>query len=317
MKMIKACIILIIVALSGCNSDTSGRALGSLERDRITLSAPASEVISAINVSEGQTVATGDILLQLNTQIADAKVRQLQADVAAKSAQLAELQAGARSEERLRASSQVNEVKAHLLDAEQRLERTKALRQKGLIGQAELDSAKAQRDSAAAQLQQAEESLLQLTNGTRPEQITQAQAILAAAQAALEAQQKIRDDLTLKAPIAGRIDISPWHVGDRISAGTVLLTLMSDGDPFVRVYLPQNRLAGLHIGSELNVDINDTKLTGKIRNIRADPVFTPYYALNERDRTNLMHLTDIVFAPSAIDTLKNIPDGIVVEVMLP
>ena len=64
-------------------------------RDRITLSAPASEVISAINVSEGQTVATGDILLQLNTQIADAKVRQLQADVAAKSAQLAELQAGA------------------------------------------------------------------------------------------------------------------------------------------------------------------------------------------------------------------------------
>lgn len=317
MNSIKSCFILIIFVLSACHSDTSGRAFGSLERDRITLSAPVGEVISAIHISEGQNVAKGDILLQLDTQVADAKVRQLDADVAAKYAQLAELKAGARSEERLRASSQVNEVKARLVDAQQRFERTQALRQKALIGQAELDSAQSLRDSAAAQLNQVQESLKQLTNGTRPEQIAQAQALLEAAQAGLDAQQKIRDDLTLKAPVAGRIDISPWHVGDRVSTGTVLLTLMADSEPYVRVYLPQNRLAGLHIGSKLIVNINGTTLTGKIRNIRANPVFTPYYALNERDRTHLMHLTDIIFEPSASAILTAIPDGVVVEVMLP
>nr|MCH1932138.1 hemolysin D [Shewanella shenzhenensis] len=48
------------------------------------------------------------------------------------------------------------------------------------------------------------------------------------------------------------------------------------------------------------------------RHIRSQPAFTPFYALNERDRARLMYLTDIDL-PSDL----NLPAGVAVEVHLP
>lgn len=301
--------------LCACGSDDSSVALGTLERDRISLSAPVSEVIRTLNVTEGQSVQPGDILLTLDSTLAESRLQQRQAELDSARATLDELLAGARREERAAAAAAAEAARASLTEASQRLSRNRTLFKQQMIGQAELDNAVAQHDAAAARLDQAEEQLRQLTNGTRPEKIRQAQAALRAAEARLAAEQKNLDDLTLRAPRAARIDLIAAEAGSRVNAGTPLLTLLANAEPYVRVYVPQSKIAALSVGTEVEVRVEGLPQTlhGRVRNVRAQPAYTPYFALNERDRARLMHLTEIVLN----DMPAGLASGLAVEVLLP
>lgn len=311
--------ILCSALISACGSDSGGRAMGSLERARITLTTPASETISRVAVHEGQQVQAGNLLLSFDNTRASAALRAQQALLQQAEARLAELRNGARSEERAAAAAKVEGAQAALTDASQQLQRARALRQQNLTGQAEVDGAIARRDSAAATLQQAQEQLAQLNNGTRPEQLSQAEAAVASARAQTDSAQKTLDDLTLTAPAAAAVDALPWHQGDRINAGTVAITLLTLGDPYARVYLPANRLDGLRSGSNVQVRVDGLAqpLTGTLTNIRSQPAFTPYYALNERDRSSLMYLSEVHFSGTALEQLRTVPTGRTLEVILP
>lgn len=301
--------------LGGCKQDTRGVALGSLERDRISLTAPASEQISLVAVHEGQTVKAGDLLIQLDTTSAKARLQQRLAEQQQARAALAELSAGARSETIAAARARVSGAQASLTDTSQQLQRAESLFKSRMVGQADLDSARARKDAATASLNQYEDQLQELINGTRPEQITQAEAALNATSARLALEQKALDDLSIRAPVDATLDILPWHTGDRVSAGTLMVSLLANSAAYARVYLPHEKLAQLHPGSQVQVSIDGVEqvLTGTIRNIRSQSAFTPYFALNERDRARLMHLTDIDLPEQA----GQLPTGLSVAVKLP
>jgi HlyD family secretion protein len=55
-----------MLLLSGCGKDAP-QALGTLEFDRVAVPAPVAERIVAIDVREGERVAAGQALLQLET----------------------------------------------------------------------------------------------------------------------------------------------------------------------------------------------------------------------------------------------------------
>ncbi|MGL5392739.1 MAG: HlyD family efflux transporter periplasmic adaptor subunit, partial [Shewanella sp.] len=84
---------------------------------------------------------------------------------------------------------------------------------------------------------------------------------------------------------------------------------------YVRVYLPATWLDRVKAGDSVNilVDGRAAPLNGTVRNIRSQPAYTPFYALNERDRARLMYLTDITLPSSAAD----LPTGMAIEVELP
>lgn len=308
-----------LLLLTACSGDNSGRAMGTLERDRITLTAPATETVTSVLVSEGQSVKQGDVLMTLDSTRAQAAVDAQQALLNQASARLAELQSGARKEERAAAAAALNGAQASLTEASRQLERARALRQQNLNSQADVDSAVARRDSARAAVQQAQEQVRELANGTRPEQLAQAEAAVASASAQLTSLHKALADLTLTATSDGQIDALPWHSGDRLNAGVIALTLLSDSDPYARVYLPANRLNAIHNGSAVQIKIDGVEqpLAGTVQNIRSQPAFTPYYALNERDRAALMYLSEIRFSDEALNTVRSLPSGRALSVVLP
>ncbi|MBU1294341.1 MAG: biotin/lipoyl-binding protein, partial [Gammaproteobacteria bacterium] len=90
---------LLLALLTACQSESTSYAMGNIERDRITLSAPTAEQIVLVKVSEGQQVSQGDILLQLDTRSADALIAQREAELAQANAALSELTAGTRPEQ--------------------------------------------------------------------------------------------------------------------------------------------------------------------------------------------------------------------------
>lgn len=306
--------IFVLFTVSACQSDDSSRAMGTIERDRIRLSATSSEQITSVNVSEGQVVHKGDILLQLNARSANALITQRKAELAQASEVLNELIAGTRPEELNAAAASLKAAQAASKEAELTYRRYAKLYKTNVIGKANLDSAKASKDRTKANTQNAQEQWLKLKNGSRKENIAQAQARVKAAQAQLAWQEKARDDLTIKAPADSLVDVLPWHMGDYVTSGTQLVSLLSTGAPYARVYLPATALTKLHKGDTVQVfaDGIEKPIQGIVRNIRSQPAYTPFYALNERDRARLMYLTDI--------DLKNtdkLPTGLAVEVHLP
>lgn len=305
----------LLMLLTACGKGGEDQALGTLERDRISLSATASEVITEVLVREGQTVAAGQLLLRLDDRRQSARVAQAAAEVARAEAQLMEWQNGARSEHIAAAQARLQGAQANAMAADNQLDRVRSLFQQKLVGKAEFDQALAQRDTTQAAVKDAREQWQLLLAGTRVEQLQQARAQLAAAQAALELERAALADLSVTATRAGRVDALPWLRGDRVSAGTVLAVLLVEDAPYARVYLPQRFRAGLREGDELQVRVDgvDRVFSGHIRSISADPAFTPFFALNQKERTRLVYLTEVALGADAAE----LPAGLTAQVFLP
>jgi len=314
----KVCRVLISIAflsaLSGCQPEAKHIALGTLERDRILLSATANETIRHIWVHEGQPVQVGDALIQLNDRKARALLEQRQAELAKAQASLNKLLSGTRDEQVAAARAELNVAQAESNNATLAYQRSSELFRKKAIGKADLDAAKSQLEAKSAAVSAQQARLKELQNGARPQDIQAAQADVANALAAVTWQQQVLSDLTIKASHDGLVDSLPWHEGERVSTGTQLISLLSNERLYARVYLPAQALNQVHQGSQVDVYVDGiaAPFSGQILNIRATPAFTPFYALNEKDRDRLMYLTDVLLKDA--DSLTT---GMSLEVRIP
>lgn len=301
---------LLVSVLSACQPEPVGW-YGVVERDVHTLTAPVSERIVEIRVREGDLISAGQILLRLDDTLALSRIAQREAELAEANAVLAELEQGPRTENIARARAAVTGAEAGLLDTQQRLDRVQNLIRSGAATAADLDQLTAARDLATAQLRQAQQQLLELENGSRDEQIVQARARVDAAKARLQMEHKTLADLTLVSAHGGVINHLPWQTGDRIVQGHVLATILIADSAYVRVYLPADARASVATGDRLRVLPDQLPaVDATIRHIHSQPAYTPYYALNERDRARLMYLTELALPASA-----SLPVGLSVEVV--
>jgi len=309
-------LIAIITALlltAGCTSDTLEEALGTLERDRIVLKATANEIIIAEPVPEGTLVAAGTLLVQLDDSRAQAQVAKAKAEVARAQAMLEELRNGARPEDIAAAGARVNGARAQVIETEASFVRAKQLLEQKLTAQATLDRALANRDAAEAALESAIEELLRLTNGTRQEQLDQAEAAKQSAQAQLALEQHRLSELSVVATRDAYLDSLPWHVGERVDMGSTLAVLLANDRPYARVYIPETWRARLQVGDrrQVRVDGIEQPLTGVLRWIATDPAFTPYYALNANDRARLVYMAEF-----DLEEGEDLPTGMPAQVIL-
>ncbi|AVT46317.1 HlyD family secretion protein [Shewanella baltica] len=303
----------LLLPLAACTQE-SPNVLGTVERDRLTLTAPVGELITQVNVVEGQQVKAGEVLLTLDSTSANARLALRQAELEQAKAKLSEAVTGARLEDIERAKAVLDGANASVKEAQRAFERTNRLYATKVLSQADLDTARAARDTSLAKQAEAEQSLRLLENGTRSEQLEQAKAAVAAASASVAIEQKALADLSLVAARDAVVDTLPWRVGDRIAAGTQLIGLLASEDPYVRVYLPATWLDRVKAGDKVNirVDGREMPIAGTVRNIRSQPAYTPFYALNERDRARLMYLTDITISAAGQD----LPTGMALAVEL-
>lgn len=303
------------LSLLACSDSQPHQALGTLERDRIILKATAAEIITQLPINEGTQVAEGDLLLQLDDRRQRVLVAKADANLLSAQANLTKLQNGNRNEDIAAARSQVKGAEAQLLEAQKTFDRTQTLVTRKLAGAAELDTARAKRDSAQANQEKARENLLLLTNGTREEDLQQAEAQVALAKAALELEQHNLSDLSVRATRAARLDHLPKHLGERTQVGEAVATLLDAGAPYARIYVPETHRLKIKTGDSLQIHIDGLAepQTGKVRWISQDPAFTPYFALNSTDRARLMYLAEVKLP----DSDANLPSGLPVQVDLP
>ncbi|MBN2560026.1 MAG: efflux RND transporter periplasmic adaptor subunit [Phycisphaerae bacterium] len=158
-------------------------------------------------VSEGELVASGDLVAELDSSDLEAEGAIRRAELGVVEAALAELEAGSRPEEiagaaaaleeaqaylaELEAGSRPQEIavaeaalartRAELIDAETNYARLSRLHEEQVAADQEFDTARAVYGAAQARVQEAEEQLKLVREGPRKEQIARARAAVAQA----------------------------------------------------------------------------------------------------------------------------------------
>jgi len=288
-------IMLVPLLLQACQQQNGSDMVGTLERDRIEIKVESNEPLIAIEVKDGQAVKTGDLLLEQDPRRAEARNAQQAALRDQAAARLAELERGPRKEAIRESRARLESLQALTANATAEWQRAREVFAKGLSSQAVLDSAEAAWKSAVAQESAAREALAALLHGTTPEELQQAVAALAAAEAA-QRQTAIDVERTrIRAPVNGIVDKVLFQLGERPSPGTTVAVLLDDARSFARVYVPEylkSRMRpGMHI--EVRVDGVGHSLQGTVRWVSSDASFTPYFALTEHDRSRLSYLAEI------------------------
>lgn len=300
---------------SGCSGPGDGVLLGTLERDRVELVAEAQEPIVAVLVREGDRVAAGQPMLRLDPSTTESRLSQARATVAGARAALAEQVTGPRREEILAARARLAGAEARLATSGREYERVAELVRRSLLPQSDLDRQRAQRETAAADRDAAREELLALERGTRSEVLDQAQAALERAAAQLAELEVSRARLDVLAPRAGVVDALPYELGERPPRGATIAVMLAAGLPYARVFIPEPLRARVQAGTAatVRVDGDERAWKGRVRYVSSEAAFTPYYALNERDRSRLSFLAEVDLVE---DDAAALPTGMPVEVAL-
>jgi HlyD family secretion protein len=286
--------------------------VGTLERDRIELTAEANEPIVEIAVREGDRVSAGAVLVRLEERRLRAELDAARAERDRAGARLAELERGPREERVAEARAQLAAARSAAFAARRELDRVRELARRDVASAARLDDAEGMHAEAVARRDQARAALDALLHGTTAEELAQARNAVAAAEAARAATEVRFERLTVRAPSAGEIDALPFELGERPPAGAVVAVLLAEGAPYARVYVPAELRIRVQPGGRARVRIDGRAepLEGRVRTVARDPAFTPYFALTEHDRSRLAYVAEIVLEGAEAARL---PAGIPVE----
>ncbi|MDR6840049.1 HlyD family secretion protein [Pseudoxanthomonas sacheonensis] len=301
-------IALCTLALSACK-DSAPQVLGTLEWDRISLPAPVAEKIVRMDVREGQQVAAGASLMQLELTRTQSQLAAVQAQAQQSREALSELEAGPRSEDIAQARANLSAAQAQAAEARAYYNRLLPLGRQKLVAASDVDRARAAAGNAEGQVRAAQAALLELERGTRSEQVAQGRSAVAAAEAQATTQAVSLEKLNVVAPRAGRVDSLPYKLGDQAPVGSPLAILLVGDAPYARVYVPEPMRANVKVGqaARVFVDGREAAINGRVRMIRSEPTFTPYYALSGRDAERLSYLAEIALDKTGADLPAGVP----------
>jgi HlyD family secretion protein len=299
------------LALAGCGGDRGDALLGTLERDRIELIAEAQETIVEVAVREGASVKAGDLvrgsIRHIQTRVAEARAKTSGPTVATRSmsparvedvnearARVAALAARSKTESPSSIASRGRHPGPHARSA---LDRQRA---PGIAIADERAAARSSRSSCTARACRSRRA----GRGARRR-----------ACAGCGARTLTLTATPCKAPRAGIVeDALPYKLGERPPKGAPVVACCWRGAVAARVLQPG---AAAHGGARGHDGDRAHRRHGsawkaEIRYVSSEAAFTPYYALNARDRA-ASPTSPRSCSPSPT---RRLPTGMPVEVTL-
>jgi len=147
---------------------------------------------------------------------------------------------------------------------------------------------------------------VQLAREESAARLREAEARLAAARHRLE-------ELVLPSPVDGIVDQIPFDLGERVPAGGVVVVVLDGAAPWVRVWMPEDRVARVRPGmpTRIRVDGIGAEFAGRVLDVSHEPEFTPHFALTERDREHLVYETRVGIDDAPADLRPGVPAQVI------
>ncbi len=246
---------------------------GTIEQDEARIGARVAGRLIRLHADEGSGLTNGQLVAEL-----DAAELRARRDLAA--ARLAELEAGARTQDVAAARSEWNALTAEAAYAAQEAERAENLSRTHVMSDRDRDAARSRAEVLARRALAAQDRLDVLEAGTRPEQLEQARAQAREAEALLA-------ETAIRAPAAGTLEVLHAREGDVLPAHAPVATVVFQRPPWVRIYVPEPWLPHLHTGQVLNATVDGypgRTFAGEIVQIARKAEFTPRNVQTDEDR---------------------------------
>lgn len=288
------CAVPLLSALFSSCTPPMPLATGYVEGDYVQIAALSTAQILTLSVTAGDRVDIGQTLVDLETRDARIVLAQTEASHSKAESQLANLRQGRRPEEIAVIEAALASAKAQADEAQRSANRLFDLSTKGVATETQRDDAATAAAVARARVTEIEANLAVARLPAREGEIAAAEAALREAAAALDHATWQLETRTLASPAAGTVTDIIRHPGEIAVAGQPILTLLPDGAVRLRLYLPEAALAGLAIGSLLDVhcDACPSGLTATVSYIADGPEFTPPVIYSVDSRQKLVYLVE-------------------------
>ena len=270
---------------------------GNVDVHQVELAFRVTGRIADMKAQEGDRVAAGELLAQLDRVPFENDVAASDADAATAQAQFDKTKRGYRVEEIAQARATVQQREADLTNARVTLKRLADLVDQGMTTRQQIDDAEARVRESEAQLAGAREQLNMVVRGSRLEDIEAQKAMLASAQARLAKAKTSLDDTSLLAPSSGIISVRAREVGAIVQSGQTVYTLVLNDPVWIRAYVPQPRLGRIKPGMPVEVQIDSMpgkQYTGTVGFISPDAEFTPKTVQTEQVRDDLVYRVRVI-----------------------
>jgi len=315
-----------------------GQVIARLDRDQLV--AQRQRDVAALESAESQ-LAQAETALEWEKATLAGDVEQKRGDVASNEARLAELQNGARPQEKLDAQAAVDSAQSEVDRSKKDWDRAQQLFKDDDISAAQFDQYRNRWESATAALKSAKERQALVLLGPRAEVIQAQQAALERSRGALKMgeantlEMKRREeelaarradiaesratiamidsqlaDTVQTSPVDGVVLVKSADVGEVLASGTTVVTVGDIDHPWLRGYVNETDLGRVRLGSQVKVTTDSYPgkvYPGRVTFISAEAEFTPKQIQTAEERVKLVYRVKIEMDNPRHELKSNMP----------
>ncbi len=259
------------------------RANGRIEVERVDVATKYAGRLAEVRVDEGAFVQKDSVLARVDTT-------ELLAQLAAAKAAVHRAHQGV-----ARALADVALREAELTLAETEHKRAAELVRTNAGTQADLDRRIAARDVVKASLDGAKVA------------VEDARAAVEASEAQVAQLDATIADMTLKAPVTGRVEYRLAQAGEVVPAGGRVLTLLDLADVHMTIFLPTAQAGRVEVGSEARIVLDSAPeyvIPAAVAFVAAEAQFTPKYVETANEREKLMYRIKLHIDPQILQSYR-------------
>jgi len=228
---------------------------GEVDATRLDLAARVDGRVADIPVTRGENVAANAVLVRIDNPETVAKHEQALAAKIVADAQLANINAGTRSEVIAARKAALDRAQSSVVLAQQTYNRVRQLAEHGNAPQARLDQVTDALHESERAVDQAKSAHEQAVNGYTREEREIATANVGKALADIKAVQSILDQMVVYAPLASQVYQRNVEPGEYVSPGVPLVTLIDLDDMWIHFDLREDLVKTLKVGDRFGVRI--------------------------------------------------------------
>lgn len=288
-------LLIAVALLAGCGNQPNDTWQGYIEGEYVLLASPYAGQLQKLHVRRGERIETGKPVFALEQESERAARLEAEERLKAAQARLGNLKVPKRPPEIEALRAQLNQARAARDLAALQLEQAEKLFKESFVAQTRLDEARATHERELARVREAEAQLkTALQPLGRDAEREAAESEVEAAKAALAQAAWRLEQKSVAAPVGGLVHETFFVEGEWVPAGRPVAALLPPGNVKARFYVPEASLSAVSVGKDIEIrcDGCPAPIGAKVTYVSNQAEYTPPVLFSRESRAKLMFLVE-------------------------